>query len=112
MDRAFASKDGGFSDGLWETIQNHPDSQLPAAWCVLPNHYHVLVKTADLKTLVAALSRLHGGMSFRWNREELSGKKGLARGLGSGDAKRQYFQGYRELHPSQSRKTWICRSMV
>jgi putative transposase len=70
MDRAFASKDGGFSDGLWETIQNHPDSQLPAAWSVLPNHYHVLVKTADLKALVAALSRLHGGMSFRWNREE------------------------------------------
>lgn len=43
---------------------------MPAAWCVLPNHYHVLVKTSELKSLVAALARLHGGTSFLWNKEE------------------------------------------
>lgn len=59
-----------FCDDLLDVIQNHLDSQIPAAWCVLPNHYHLLVKTADLKSLVTALSRLHGGTSFRWNREE------------------------------------------
>jgi len=61
---------GDFYESLLETIQNHADSADPAAWCVLPNHYHLLLRTANLKSLVTALSRLHGGSSFRWNREE------------------------------------------
>jgi REP-associated tyrosine transposase len=40
------------------------------AWVVLPNHYHVLVRCADIHGLLAALGRLHGGSSFRWNGEE------------------------------------------
>ena len=59
-----------FCDQLLEVIQEHPDLQSPAAWWVLPNHYHLLVKTADLKSLVAAMAKLHGGTSFRWNNEE------------------------------------------
>ena len=59
-----------FMERLLDLIENHPDSQSPAAWCVLPNHYHLLVKTGNLKSLVTALSRLHGGTSFCWNREE------------------------------------------
>lgn len=61
---------GDFCESLLETIQNHANSLIPTAWCVLPNHYHLLVKTADLKSLVTALSKLHGGTSFRWNRQE------------------------------------------
>lgn len=41
-----------------------------AAWCLLPNHYHLLLQTPDLHALVAALGRLHGRSSREWNLEE------------------------------------------
>lgn len=59
-----------FSDALLETLEVHPATGSPAAWCVLPNHYHILVRTSDLKSLVASLARLHGRTSFQWNNEE------------------------------------------
>ena len=40
------------------------------AWCVLPNHWHALVKTADLKATVRAVGRMHGRLSRIWNLEE------------------------------------------
>jgi putative transposase len=39
------------------------------AWCILPNHYHVLVKTDDIGALRRELGRLHGRSSFKWNGE-------------------------------------------
>ena len=30
------------------------------AWCVLPNHYHALVETVDVKGLLRELGSLHG----------------------------------------------------
>ena len=42
------------------------------AWCLLPNHWHVLVKTADLKRTIHQLGRLHGRTSRQWNQEEMS----------------------------------------
>jgi putative transposase len=40
------------------------------AWCVLPNHYHLLVQTDRLKELRAGLGRMHGRSSFKWNSED------------------------------------------
>jgi putative transposase len=40
------------------------------AWCVLPNHYHVLLKTDRIKDLRQGLGRLHGRASFEWNGED------------------------------------------
>lgn len=40
------------------------------AWCVLPNHYHLLVRTDTLKELRAELGRFHGRTSFKWNGED------------------------------------------
>ena len=40
------------------------------AWCMLPNHYHLLVSTTDLPQLTRALGRLHGRSAFAWNAEE------------------------------------------
>ena len=40
------------------------------AWCVLPNHYHVLSTTLDLPQLIAQLGKLHGSTSFTWNGED------------------------------------------
>ena len=39
-------------------------------WCVLPNHWHALVGTNDLKRVLAVIGRLHGCSSFEWNRED------------------------------------------
>ena len=44
--------------------------EAPAAWCVLPNLYHVLVRCADVKCTARTLGTLHGATSFRWNGEE------------------------------------------
>lgn len=40
------------------------------AWCVLPNHYHLLLETQDLRAVATALGRLHGRTSRAWNLEE------------------------------------------
>ena len=54
-----------FSNHLLDTL---PDP--PVAWCVLPNHYHLLVRSDDLKGFIQILAKLHGRTSFEWNREE------------------------------------------
>jgi putative transposase len=40
------------------------------AWCVLPNHYHALVQTPDIRGAIRALGQLHGRTSHAWNGEE------------------------------------------
>jgi putative transposase len=40
------------------------------AWCVLPNHYHILVMTESIKELLFALGQFHGRSSFNWNGED------------------------------------------
>ena len=34
------------------------------AWCILPNHYHVLLKTEKIKTLRKQIGLFHGRASF------------------------------------------------
>jgi putative transposase len=47
-----------------------------AAWCVLPNHYHVLVKTDSIRDFSRGLGQLHGRTSFEMNRaDEARGRK-------------------------------------
>ncbi len=50
------------------------------AWCVLPNHYHVLVETPDVMVVLAGLGRLHGRSSHRWNGEELTRRRQVFHG--------------------------------
>lgn len=40
------------------------------AWCILPNHYHVLLRTDRIKELRASLGQFHGRSSYRWNGED------------------------------------------
>lgn len=40
------------------------------AWCILPNHYHALVKTDRIRDLRRALGQFHGRSSFKWNHED------------------------------------------
>jgi len=40
------------------------------AWCVLPNHYHLLASVSDLRSATWALGKLHGRISRAWNKQE------------------------------------------
>ncbi len=40
------------------------------AWCLLPNHYHALVKVPNILKLLHQLGQLHGRTSYVWNGEE------------------------------------------
>src|SRR4029079_17989754 len=40
------------------------------AWCVLPNHYHVVLRVMNLDHVVHALGQLHGRTSYEGNGEE------------------------------------------
>jgi putative transposase len=40
------------------------------AWCVLPNHYHLLVETWNLRETPRLLGQFHGRTSFNWNGED------------------------------------------
>jgi putative transposase len=41
------------------------------AWCVLPNHYHLLIQTDDVRKFqIEGLGKFHGSSSFRWNGED------------------------------------------
>jgi putative transposase len=40
------------------------------AWCILPNHYHALVRTERIGTLRSGLGQFHGRSSFNWNGED------------------------------------------
>ncbi len=40
------------------------------AWCVLPNHYHLLLTVPDLKPVLLVLGQLHGRTAHVWNGED------------------------------------------
>ena len=40
------------------------------AWCLLTNHYHVLLKTDQIKLLRNELGLFHGRSSHKWNAED------------------------------------------
>jgi putative transposase len=57
-----------FTDQLLTTCEKSADKIF--AWCVLPNHYHVLLQTPDLRSLLHEIGLMHGRLSFTWNGEE------------------------------------------
>ncbi len=58
-----------FENDLLETCRNFGVTLY--AWCVLPNHYHILIQTDKIKEFQnEGLGKLHGKTSFSWNSEE------------------------------------------
>jgi len=57
-----------FTDDLLTLFTANADQTL--AWCVLPNHYHALIETSDILSLLSELGRFHGRTSHAWNGEE------------------------------------------
>jgi len=40
------------------------------AWCILPNHYHLLIRTENVKQLRKEIGKLHGRSARFWNQED------------------------------------------
>ena len=40
------------------------------AWCILPNHCHVILDAENVRSTSRRLGQLHGRTSFEWNTEE------------------------------------------
>jgi putative transposase len=40
------------------------------AWCILPNHYHFLVRSENIKKLRSQLGMVHGRTARYWNQED------------------------------------------
>ena len=59
-----------FQDGLLISLDDVDISV--HAWCVLPNHYHLLAEANSLKTVSTALGAIHGRTSHVWNGEDHS----------------------------------------
>jgi REP element-mobilizing transposase RayT len=56
----------------------HELCSMTYAWCVLPNHYHLLLKTERIKDVRQALALFHGCSSYRWNGQDTGQRaKGL-----------------------------------
>ena len=53
---------------LLETVREKAQGLF--AWCVLPNHYHLLVHTDDVLGLLAEIGEFHGRQSYQWNGED------------------------------------------
>lgn len=58
----------GFADQWLELLRTQTEEI--NAWCVLPNHYHALIRTERLPELLHKLGRLHGRTAFDWNGED------------------------------------------
>ena len=58
----------GFLRELLKLLNTHARQSF--AWCVLPNHYHLLVEAPNILGLLHELGKLHGACSYRWNGEE------------------------------------------
>lgn len=40
------------------------------SWAVMPNHYHILIKSYDINIVLKLMGKLHGRTSFKWNGED------------------------------------------
>src|SRR5438309_1618355 len=40
------------------------------AWCVLPNHYHLLIETRLILKVLREIGLMHGRLSHAWNGED------------------------------------------
>ena len=57
-----------FENKLLDSVSSQDGSIL--AWCLLPNHYHILLDTPNVLNVLAGLGRLHGSTSHGWNLED------------------------------------------
>ena len=69
------------------------------AWCILPNHYHLLARTERIKELRKLLGQLHGRTSRLWNQED-------------GEAGRKVWYNYFDREMKSDRHYWASLNYI
>ena len=81
-----------------------------AAWVVLPNHYHILVKIPDIKSFTKAQGQLHGRTSFAINKED--NEQGRQVWFRCSDrvmrSERHYFTTLNYIHNNPVKHGYVC----
>jgi putative transposase len=69
-------------------------------WCVLPNHYHLLVETKNLPKVLYYFGRLHGKSSRQWNAEDRKAGRKVFYGVSDRAlrSERHYFATVNYIH--------------
>jgi putative transposase len=57
-----------FESALLQLCEGHAGEVY--SWCVLPNHYHILLLIPQFEPFMQQLGRLHGRTSYYWNKED------------------------------------------
>ncbi len=98
-----------FSRDLLAMLAAHADQTF--AWCVLPNHYHALVETSDVKALLRDLGLLHGRTAHTWNGEEQArGRKVFFRAVERAmRSDRHYWATLNYVHHNPGRHGYVTR---
>ena len=81
------------------------------AWCVLPNHYHILARV-NLDGYADWIGRLHNATSSRWNREDQApGRKVWHRFADRAiRGERHYFATLNYIHANPVRHGWAKKA--
>jgi len=81
------------------------------AWCVLPNHYHALVETPDVRALLRELGLLHGRTAHTWNGDEQArGRKVFFRAVERAmRSDRHYWATLNYVHHNPVRHGYVAR---
>ena len=59
-----------FEEKLLKTLLNYTKQVF--AWCILPNHYHLLIESTNILDTLKELGRIHGRSSWCWNQKDNS----------------------------------------
>jgi putative transposase len=80
-------------------------------WCILPNHYHLLIRTDRIKEFLREIGRFHGGSSYRWNAEDRSrGRKVWFRSVErSMRSERHFYASLNYIHHNPVKHGYVSR---
>jgi putative transposase len=81
------------------------------AWCVLPDHYHLLTETDRIKELLKRLGLFHGRSAYQWNGEDNSrGRKVWYRCVErSMRSERHYFATLNYIHHNPVKHGYVTK---
>jgi putative transposase len=81
------------------------------AWVILPNHYHILIQTKSIITVLRAIGKIHGATSHQWNGEE--NKRGRKVWCGAAEtvikSERHFYATLNYIHHNPVRHRYVTQ---
>ena len=81
------------------------------AWCVLPNHYHLLIETRNLSALKWQLGRLHGRTAKLWNLEDDTPRRTVWHRCSDRAMRNERHFWVTMNYSSHPGASWLCETM-